>query len=133
MLMRAHSTWGNGWRGRHFAIGEIQFAGRTVYAFEVSRRRKTERISLGLVARPDGAPMSGRELSSIAQHAIAKLSVQTKSDRVRGVWPVSGNFSDVCGRIVPHTARRRFSALLAEDLEALARTLFDPPAIQSEA
>lgn len=127
MLMQAHPSWGSAWRGRQFAVGHIQVSGRTVYAFEVSRRRKTERISLGLVARRDGGPMSLRELSTIAEHAISKLSSgpSARETTLRGVWPVS--YSDVRARVVPHTARRRLSALLAEDLEALARTLFDPP------
>lgn len=127
MLLQAHPSWGSAWRDRQFAVGHIQVSGRRVYAFEVSRRRKTERISLGLVARRDGGLMSVRELSAIAEHAISKLSSRpsTREATWRGVWPVS--YSDVRARIVPHTARRRLSALLAEDLEALARTLFDPP------
>lgn len=126
ILLRAPSSWGAAARGRAFGVVEVE--DRAVYAFEMLRRHRRERISLGLVMRADGLPMSPANISAVARHAIGHLSLRaTKSDAgSRGIWPSPSQFHDLRGRIMPHTLRRRLPGLLAEDLDELARSLATP-------
>lgn len=126
MLLQPAPSWGNAGRGRVVCVGRLDIASGSVYCFEMSRRRKTESISLGLVARGDGGLMSLGDLSAVARYAVAQLSLRgtpTVAD-ARGVWPSPCSFSDIRGRVAPHTQRRRAPACLAEDLDGLARSLF---------
>lgn len=126
MVLRPPQSWGSASRGRVIAIGRLDLDRAHVYAFELSRRRAGERISLGLVAKTDGSAMSWSEISSVARHAIAQLTLRgaVSEAKSRGVWPSPSEFADVLGRCVKHTRRRRTPAWLAEDLDALARSLF---------
>lgn len=126
MVLRPAPSWGSAGRGRAIAVGRLDTAGGAVYCFEMSRRRKNESISLGIVALGDGGPMSLGHLSAVARHAIAQLSLRGTPTvaEARGVWPSPHSFSDIRGRAAPHTQRRRVPAWLAEDLDGLARSLF---------
>lgn len=128
MIMAANPSWSALARGRRIAIGRIEVDGQTVYAFEMSRRHPSESISLGLVAKADGSPMSITELSRVAEHATQQIGSRgsRSESRKRGVWPGPSVFLDVTGRVVTHTAKRKFPSVLAEDLEALSRSLFPP-------
>ncbi|WP_421736542.1 hypothetical protein [Caulobacter sp.] len=127
MLMVGNPSWNSMARGRRIAIGRIDVDGRSVYAFEMSRRRASESISLGLVAKVDGSQMSIIELSRVVEHATQQMGSRGSNTegRNRGVWPGPDAFRDITGRIVAHTAKRRFASVLAEELDGLARSLFD--------
>ncbi len=126
MVLKPSASWGAAARGRAIAVGRIDLDTGHVYAFELSRRRADERISLGLVAKVDGSAMSWSEISSVARHAVAQLTLRGTgaTSKSRGVWPNPAEFTDVLGRSVKHTRRRRTPAWLAEDLDALGRSLF---------
>jgi hypothetical protein len=110
-------------RRRKAAVAMIPVEGSPVYAFELERLSRHERISLFLVTRRDGQPLSRRDMSSVFRHAVLRLADQRRDeDRERGIWPCRG-FADVIGRTVPHKGRRRFASCLAEDLDDLARGL----------
>lgn len=135
MVLRPATSWGSAARGRAIAVGRIDLDSGHVYAFELSRRRTGERISLGLGAKPDGSSMSWSEISAVARHAIAQLTLRGAglASKNRGVWPNPSEFSDVLGRSVKHTRRRRTPAWLAEDLEALSRSLFTSDRVRAAA
>lgn len=131
MLLQAPSSWGPAARGRSFGVGVIEVEDRAVYAFEMLRRNRTERISLFLVMRADGRPMSPANISAVARHAIEHISSRgSKADiGPRGIWPSPAQFRDIHGRVVPHTIRRRLAGLLAEELHELARSLALPEVV----
>lgn len=126
MVLKPAASWGSAARGRAFAVGRIDLDAGHVYAFELSRRRADERISLGLVAKTDGSAMSWAEVSAVARHSVAQLTLRGagSTSKSRGVWPSPSEFTDVLGRSVKHTRRRRTPAWLAEDLDALSGSLF---------
>lgn len=128
MLMTADPSWAATAKGRRIAIGWIEVDDQVVYAFEMSRRRKSESISLGLVAKADGSRMSIAELSRVVEHATQQIGSRgSKTEgRDRGVWPSPTAFLDITGRVVTHTAKRRLASVLAEELEALSRSLCWP-------
>ena len=135
MVLKPAASWGSAARGRAIAIGRIDLDYGHVYAFELSRRRSDERISLGLVAKTDGSAMSWSEISAVARHAVAQLTLRGagSTSKSRGVWPSPSEFTDVLGRSVKHTRRRRTPAWLAEDLDALGRSLFASESIRAAA
>lgn len=125
MVLVPAATWGPAARGRIVAVGRIDLDDGPVYAFELSRKLKSERISLGVLARADGRSMSWRDISAVARHAIIQLSLRGSGDteKSRGVWPSPREFADIRGRIARHTRRRQVPSWLAEDLDGLARSL----------
>jgi len=125
-MLRPAPSWGAAGRDRFVVMGRLDTDSGSVYCFEISRRRKTESISLGLVARADGGLMNLNHLSAVARHAVAQLSLRGSAapSDARGVWPSPHSFLDIRGRIARHTQRRHVPAWLAEDLDALARSLF---------
>ena len=123
--LAAPSSWGSGSRGRHFVVGTIRSRHGTVYAFELVRRHASERVSLGVVARSDGALLDLRGLSAVARHTISQIATRggDRSQRHRGLWPSPGIFADVLARPLPHTRSRMLPATLANDLRAVAELL----------
>lgn len=132
-LLHPPPSWGPAGRGRALAVGFVDVVGLPIYAFELSRRHRHERISLGLVLRADGAPMSPQDLSRVGRYAVEQLSTRGArgEESARGIWPSPEVFMDLHGRIVAHTYRRRDAAILAEDLNDLARSLIDPDPVRS--
>lgn len=126
MVLVPSPTWGAAARGRIVAVGRLDLDEGPVYSFELSRKLRSERISLGVLARADARSMSWRDISAVARHAIIQLSLRGSGDteKTRGVWPSPREFADVRGRIARHTRRRQFAGWLAEDLDGLARSLF---------
>lgn len=135
MVLKLPASWGSAARGRAIAVGRIDLEAGHVYAFEISRRRADERISLGLVAKTDASAMSWSEISAVARHAVAQLTLRgaASTAKSRGVWPSPSEFTDVLGRSVKHTRRRRTPAWLAEDLDALSRSLFSSARVRAAA
>lgn len=123
--LAAPRSWGAGSKGRHFVIGSVRSRYGVAYAFELVRRNGAERISLGVVARADGAPLDLRGLSAIAKHAVSQIAArgEDRSQRSRGLWPSPNVFSDVVSRPIPHTRTRMMPATLANDLQAVAEML----------
>lgn len=124
-LLEAPATWLTGGRfskSRRVAVGMMLVDERPIYAFEMERWSRHERISLFLSTRTDGQTMSRSDLSAIFRHAVLRLADRSPSGQNRGVWPVEG-YSDVAGRTVAHKARRLFARCLAEDLDDLSRVL----------
>lgn len=119
MMLRPAPSWGAAGRDRFVVMGRLDTDSGSVYCFEISRRRKTESISLGLVARADGGLMNLNHLSAVARHAVAQLSLRGSAapSDARGVWPSPHSFLDIRGRIARHTQRRHVPAWLAEDGE----------------
>lgn len=135
MVLKPPASWGSAARGRAIAVGRVDLHSGHVYAFELSRRRADERISLGLVAKLDGSAMSWFEISAVARHAVAQITLRStgSTSKSPGVWPSPSEFTDVLGRSVKHTRRRRTPAWLAEDLDALGRSLFTPDKVRAAA
>ncbi|MDP1616520.1 hypothetical protein [Phenylobacterium sp.] len=123
--LAAPRSWGVGSKGRFFVVGSVRNRHGVAYAFELVRRNGGERISLGVVARADGAPLDLRGLSAIAKHAVSQIAArgEDRSQRSRGLWPSQNVFSDVVSRPIPHTRMRMMPATLANDLQAVTEML----------